>query len=161
MNFFGLLPSVPGIDHKWHVFTPTSHIVVTFALACLSIGLVLVVGFVKNGFGFLRLFAPSGVPLPMYILVTPIEIVSFLSRPVSLSVRLFANMFAGHTLLKVFGGFVASLLSLGGLGVIGAIAALAAASAMTVLELLVAFLQAYVFAILTTIYIKDALHPAH
>ncbi|MEO1309709.1 MAG: F0F1 ATP synthase subunit A [Pseudomonadota bacterium] len=160
-NAFGLLPTVPGIAHEFHTFTPTSHIIVTFFLACLSIGLVLIVGLVKNGLGFLKLFVPSGVPLPMYLLVTPIEIVSFLSRPISLSVRLFANMFAGHTLLKVFGGFVASLLAVGGVGFLGALVALAATSAMTVLEILVAGLQAYVFAILTTIYIKDALHPAH
>jgi len=160
-NLFGLLPSVPGAPHEFHTFTPTSHIVVTFALAMFSIGLVVIVGVAKNGIGFFKLFFPSGVPWPMYLLVTPIEIVSFLSRPISLSVRLFANMFAGHMLLKVFGGFIAQLLALGLLGGLGAIVTLGVASAMTVLEILVAFLQAYVFAILTTIYINDALHPAH
>lgn len=161
-NLFGLLPSIPGAPHEIHTFTPTSHIIVTFTLAMMSIGLVLVVGFAKNGLGFLKLFAPSGVPLPMYILITPIEIISFLSRPISLSVRLFANMLAGHTMLKVFAGFIVTLLSVGGaLGFGVALLSLTAATALTVLELLVAVLQAYVFAILTTIYIKDALHPAH
>ncbi|MEM9810725.1 MAG: F0F1 ATP synthase subunit A, partial [Pseudomonadota bacterium] len=100
-NLLGLLPSLPGTPSEVHVFTPTSHIVVTFTLAIISVGLVVVFGLIKHGFGFLKLFAPSGVPLWLLPLITPIEIISFLSRPISLAVRLFANMLAGHVVLKV------------------------------------------------------------
>ena len=151
-NLIGLFP---------YFFTVTSHIIVTFALAMLVIGIVVVCGFVKHGLGFLKLFAPSGVPLLLMPLVVAIEVVSFLSRPVSLSVRLFANMLAGHITLKVFAGFVVSLSALGAVGVAGAVLPLAMAVALTALELLVAALQAYVFAILTCMYLNDALHPSH
>ena len=151
-NLIGLFP---------YFFTVTSHIIVTFALAALVIGTVVVYGFAKHGFGFLKLFVPEGVPAVLLPLVVAIEIVSFLSRPVSLSVRLFANMLAGHITLKVFSGFVVSLSALGAVGVAGAVLPLAMAVALTALELLVAALQAYVFAVLTCMYLNDALHPSH
>jgi F-type H+-transporting ATPase subunit a len=151
-NLFGMFP---------YFFTVTSHIIVTFALAMLVIGTVIVYGFMKHGLGFLRLFVPSGVPGAIVPLIVAIEIVSFLSRPISLSVRRFANMLAGHITLKVFAGFVVSLGSAGALGVAGAILPLAMTVALTGLEFLVAFLQAYVFAVLTCMYLNDALHPGH
>lgn len=160
-NLLGLLPTIPGTPDGLHVFTPTSHIVVTFALACLSIGVVLVVGFVKNGIGFLRIFAPSGVPLWLMPLIVPIEVVSFLSRPISLAVRLFANMLAGHIVLKVFAGFVASLFAAGGALSLISIVPLFGIVLVFLLEFLVAFLQAFVFAVLSCIYLSDALHPHH
>src|SRR3954462_11269647 len=146
-NFFGMVPGS---------FTVTSQIAVTFALACLVILTVIVVGFMKHGIGFLKLFVPHA-PWYLLILLIPIEVISFLTRPISLSVRLFANMLAGHTMLAVFGGFVVAL------GTAGALAPLAIAPmllivAIMLLELLVAFLQAYVFAILTCIYLNEALH---
>ncbi len=151
-NLIGMVP---------YFFTVTSHIIVTFALAALVIGTVLVYGFYKNGLGFLKLFVPQGVPVALLPLVILIEIVSFLSRPISLSVRLFANMLAGHITLKVFAGFVTSLSAYGAIGVAGAVLPLAMTVAITGLEFLVAFLQAYVFAILTCMYLNDAIHPGH
>ncbi|MES0030978.1 F0F1 ATP synthase subunit A [Mesorhizobium sp. M0040] len=151
-NLLGLFP---------YFFTITSHIIVTFGLAALVIGTVIVYGFMKHGLGFLKLFVPKGVPIVMMLLVVPIEVISFVSRPVSLSVRLFANMLAGHITLKVFSGFVVSLSALGAVGVAGSVLPLAMAVALTALELLVAFLQAYVFAVLTCMYLNDALHPGH
>ncbi|MDX8514737.1 F0F1 ATP synthase subunit A [Mesorhizobium captivum] len=151
-NLIGLFP---------YFFTVTSHIIVTFTLAALVIGTVIVYGFAKHGLGFLKLFVPHGVPGYLLPLVVAIEIISFVSRPVSLSVRLFANMLAGHITLKVFSGFVVSLSALGAVGVAGSVLPLAMAVALTALELLVAFLQAYVFAVLTCMYLNDALHPSH
>tara|TARA_B100000989_G_scaffold290515_1_gene263774 strand:+ start:3963 stop:4703 length:741 start_codon:yes stop_codon:yes gene_type:complete len=147
-NLFGMLP---------FSFTWTSHIIVTFSIAFFIFIFVTVLAILKHGiFKFLSFFAPSGVPKLMLILLIPIEIISYLSRPVSLSVRLFANMMAGHTLLKVIGGFVFVL------GVnsylIGGILPLAFLVALTGLEIVIAFLQAYVFAILTCLYINDAIH---
>ncbi|RXX16208.1 ATP synthase F0 subunit A, partial [Brucella canis] len=127
----------------------------------LVIGTVIFYGFFKHGFGFLKLFVPSGVPGIIVPLVVLIEIISFLSRPISLSVRLFANMLAGHITLKVFAGFVVSLSSLGALGIGGAVLPLLMTVAITALEFLVAFLQAYVFTVLTCMYINDAVHPGH
>ncbi|WP_187969930.1 F0F1 ATP synthase subunit A [Aquibium microcysteis] len=149
-NLFGMFP---------YFFTVTSHIIVTFALAMLVIGTVIVYGFMKHGLGFLKLFVPSGVPGMLVPLIVAIEVVSFLSRPISLSVRLFANMLAGHITLKVFAGFVVSMSSMGALGIAGSILPLAMTVALTGLEFLVAFLQAYVFAVLTCMYLNDALHP--
>lgn len=151
-NLLGIFP---------YFFTVTSHIIITFALALLVIGTVIVYGFWKHGLGFLKLFVPQGVPVALAPLVVAIEVVSFLSRPISLSVRLFANMLAGHITLKVFAGFVTSLSALGIAGVAGAVLPLAMTVALTALELLVAFLQAYVFAVLTCMYLNDALHPGH
>lgn len=159
-NFLGLLPTIPGTPDGLHVFTPTSHIAVTFTLAMMSVGLVIVIGFAKNGFGFFKLFAPSGVPGWLLPLIVPIEVVSFLSRPISLSVRLFANMLAGHIVLKVFAGFVPVLLGAGGLAILAPLPILGIVGVF-LLEMLVAFLQAFVFSILTCIYLSDALHPSH
>ncbi len=151
-NLLGLFP---------YFFTVTSHIIITFSLALLVIGIVIVYGFAKHGFRFLKLFVPDGVPVVLMPLVVAIEVVSFVSRPVSLSVRLFANMLAGHITLKVFSGFVVSLGAMGVAGMAGAVLPLAMAVALSALELLVAALQAYVFAVLTCMYLNDALHPSH
>jgi F-type H+-transporting ATPase subunit a len=151
-NLMGLLP---------YSFTVTSHIIVTAALALLVFLTVIVVGLWKNGLHFLRIFVPGGVPIYILPLVVFIEVFSFLLRPVSHSVRLFANMLAGHIALKVFGGFVTMLAGIGVLGLFGAALPVVMIVALTALELLVAFLQAYVFAILTCIYLNDALHPGH
>lgn len=159
-NFLGLIPSIPGSAHELHTFTTTSHIIVTFALAMVTISIVLIYGFAKNGLKFLKLFAPSGLPIWLMPILVPIEIISFLSRPISLGVRLFANMLAGHIILKLFATFVIMLL-----GAPFAFKALAifpflGAVAIFLLEFLVAGLQAYVFAILTCIYLSDAAHAA-
>ena len=132
-------------------FTFTSHIIVTFVMALAVFLGVTILGFVRNGVHFFAFFVPPGSPVWMWPLLIPIEIISYLSRPISLSVRLFANMLAGHTLLKVIAGFVFVL------GVLG-VAPIALLVALTGLEILIAFLQAYVFAILTCLYINDALH---
>ncbi len=151
-NLFGMIP---------FFFTVTSHIIVTFALALLVISVVIIYGFMRNGLGFLKLFVPSGVPGYVLPIVIPIEIVSFLSRPISLSVRLFANVLAGHITLKVFAGFIVTMGSLGALGFMGAALPLFMTVALTALEFLVAALQAYVFAVLTAMYLNDAIHPGH
>jgi F-type H+-transporting ATPase subunit a len=149
-NLLGMVP---------YFYTVTSQIIVTFALAVFVILTVIFYGFFKHGLGFLKLFVPHGIPMALLPLVVIIEIISFLSRPISLSVRLFANMLAGHIALKVFAGFVASLGALGALGIGGAIVPLIMTVALTALEFLVAFLQAYVFAVLTCMYLNDAIHP--
>jgi len=152
-NLIGIIP---------YTFTVSSQIIVTAALALLVFFTVLIYGLYKNGLKFFKIFVPSGVPVYVLPLVVFIEVLSFLLKPVSHSVRLFANMLAGHIALKVFAGFVAMLgVSLGAIGWIGGVAPLALTVALTALELLVAFLQAYVFAILTCIYLNDALHPGH
>ncbi|MFO1171062.1 MAG: F0F1 ATP synthase subunit A [Hyphomicrobiaceae bacterium] len=151
VNMLGMVP---------YAFTATSHIIIAAAMAIIVFLSVLIIGFAKNGFGFLKLFAPSGVPLYMMPIVVPIEIVSFLSRPISLSMRLFANMLAGHIALKVFAGFVVMLLGAGAWVALSPLPLLAAV-ALTALEFLVAFLQAYVFSMLTCMYLNDALHPGH
>jgi F-type H+-transporting ATPase subunit a len=152
-NIVGIIP---------YAFTISSHIIVTAALALLVFFTVLIYGFYKNGLKFFKIFVPSGVPLAVLPLVVFIEVLSFFLKPVSHSVRLFANMLAGHIALKVFAGFVAMLgVSLGALGWAGGMLPLALTVALTALELLVAFLQAYVFAILTCIYLNDAIHPGH
>jgi F-type H+-transporting ATPase subunit a len=156
-NMLGLLPFHVVTGGNFHQFTVTSHIIVTLALALTVFTTVIVVGLWKHGLRFFSLFVPS-VPWYMLPVLVPIEIISFLSRPISLSVRLFANMLAGHTMLAVFGSFVAGLLAAGGIFAGLAIAPMLAIIGVTVLEFLVAFLQAYVFAILTCIYLNDALH---
>ncbi len=150
-NLIGMLPWL-------HPFTFTSHIAVTFAMAAFVFIGVTLIGFITHGFKFLGFFVPHGAPWYLLLILVPIEIISYLSRPISLSVRLFANMVAGHTMLKVFGGFVVSLSALGAAGVVGAFFPLAFIVALTGLELLVACLQAYVFAMLTCLYLNDALH---
>ena len=152
-NLVGIIP---------YTFTLSSHLIITAALALLVFFTVLIYGVYKNGLKFFKLFVPSGVPIYILPLVVFIEVFSFFLRPVSHSVRLFANMLAGHIALKVFAGFVALLgVSLGAIGWIGGVAPLALTVAIYALEILVAFLQAYVFAILTCIYLNDALHPGH
>jgi F-type H+-transporting ATPase subunit a len=153
LNLLGMVPLAS--------FTVTSHIVVTAALAFLVFLTVIIYGLWHNGLGFFKLFVPSGVPIYIMPLIVVIEVISFISRPISHSVRLFANMLAGHITLKVFAGFVASLGGLGFLGWLGALLPLVMTTALTALELLVAVLQAYVFAILTCIYLNDAVHPGH
>ena len=147
-NLLGMFP---------YSFTWTSHIIVTFAIAFFIFIGVTMIAIYKHGLlKFMSFFAPSGVPKPMLILLVPIEIISYLSRPISLSVRLFANMMAGHTLLKVIGGFVFVLGA--NTFIIGGVLPLAFLVALTGLEIVIAFLQAYVFAILTCLYINDAIH---
>jgi len=142
-NMLGMIP---------YSFTFTSHIIVTFAMALTVFVGVTILGFVKHGFRFFSFFVPPGVSVVLWPLMIPIEIISYLSRPISLSVRLFANLTAGHTMLKVFAGFIISL------GVVGGILPFAFVVALTGLELLIAFLQAYVFTILTCFYINDSIH---
>ena len=145
-NMIGMIP---------YTFTVTSHIIVTFALASFIFIGVTIIGFTNHGIKYLKIFVPSGVPYVLLPIIVIIEVISYLSRPISLSVRLFANMMAGHTMLKVFGGFVISL------GFLGGWLPLSFSVALTGLEILVAFLQAYVFAILTCIYLNDALNLHH
>jgi F-type H+-transporting ATPase subunit a len=145
-NTLGLIP---------YSFTPTSHIIVTFAMAAVVFVGVTIIGFAKNGAHFLQLFAPKGVPVYFLIFVVPLEIFSYFVRPFSLSIRLFANMLAGHTMLKVFGGFAVML------GILAGWAPIVLIFALNALELIIAFLQAYVFTILTCLYLNDALHPSH
>ena len=151
-NMLGMFP---------YFFTVTSHVVVTAALAILVISLVVIIGIAKHGLHFFKLFVPSGVPMVILPLISVIEVISFLSRPISLGLRLFGNMLAGHIVLKVFAGFVTLMVGSSVVGTLGAIAPLGMAVALTALEFLVAFLQAFVFAILTCVYLNDALHPGH
>jgi F-type H+-transporting ATPase subunit a len=144
-----------------YTFSVTSHIIVTASLALLVFVTVIVYGFWKNGLAFLKLFAPSGIPIYILPLIVCIELLSFLARPISHSVRLFANMLAGHITLQLVAGFVTMIGAFGFVGWLGATLPLAFTVALFALELLVAFLQAYVFTILTCIYLNDAIHPAH
>jgi F-type H+-transporting ATPase subunit a len=152
-NLIGIIP---------YTFTISTHLIVTAMLALVVFFTVLIYGFYKNGLKFLKIFVPAGIPIYILPLVMFIEILTFFLRPVSHSVRLFANMLAGHIALKVFAGFVAMLgVSLGAIGWVGGVLPLGLTVGLTALELLVAFLQAYVFAILTCIYLNDAIHPGH
>ena len=151
-NMIGIIP---------YTFTVASHLIVTAAMALLVFFIVLFYGLYKNGLKFFKLFVPSGVPIYILPLVVFIEVISFFLKPVSHSVRLFANMLAGHIALKVFASFVTMLGAMGVAGWAGAVLPLGLTVALTALELLVAFLQAYVFAILTCIYLNDAIHPGH
>ncbi|MBO1039082.1 F0F1 ATP synthase subunit A [Brucella pituitosa] len=151
-NLIGMFP---------YAFTVTSHIIVTFALAMLVFLTVTLYGLLRHGFKFFRLFMPAGVPVMLAPIIVPIELMSYISRPISHSVRLFAVMLAGHITLKVFAGFVVGLGSLGSLGLISAIMPLAMTVALTALELLMAIIQAYVFTMLSCMYLNDALHPSH
>ena len=152
VNLIGLIP---------YSFTVTTHIVITAALALSVFLTVLGYGFWMNGLHFFNLFVPKGIPIYILPLIVLIEVMSFLSRPISHSVRLFANMLAGHITLKVFAGFVTMLTAFGAVGWVGAVLPLGLTIALTALETLVAVLQAYVFAILTCIYLNDAIHPGH
>lgn len=153
-NLLGMIP---------FFFTSTSHIVVTAVLALMVFFIVLIYGIYKNGFGFLKLFWPAGVPMAIKPFVCLLEIISFISRPLSHSIRLWANVMAGHIMLKVFAGFCIMLV--GAFGVVGGslagILPFLMTFALTPLEFLVSFVQAYVFALLTCIYLSDALHPGH
>jgi len=151
-NLVGLVP---------YNFTVASHIIITVALALLVFFTVLIYGFWQNGLRFFNVVVPKGVPGYILPAIVFIEVFSFLVRPLSHSVRLFANMLAGHITLKVFAGFVTMLGAFGFVGWVGAMLPLALTVALTALELLVAFLQAYVFTILTCIYLNDAFHPGH
>ena len=151
-NVIGIIP---------YAFTVSSQLIVTAAMALFVFFLVLFYGLYRNGLKFFKLFVPSGVPIFIMPIVVPIEVISFLLKPISHSVRLFANMLAGHIALKVFASFIVMLGALGILGVFGAVLPLGLTIALTALELLVAFLQAYVFAILTCIYLNDAIRGGH
>ncbi len=153
LNLFGLVP---------YSFTVTSHIVITAALALTVFFTVLGYGLIRHGLHFFNLFVPKGVPIYILPMIVAIEILSFVSRPISHSVRLFANMLAGHIALQVFAGFIILLGgALGAIGWAGGMLPFAMIVALFALETLVAFLQAYVFAILTCIYLNDAIHPGH
>jgi F-type H+-transporting ATPase subunit a len=151
-NLLGMFP---------YFFTPTSQIVVTATMALMVFFTVIGVGIWKNGLRFFKIFAPSGVPWYILWFVVLIEIISFFSRPLSHAVRLWANILAGHLVLKVFAGFVPMMAAAGAIGVVGSILPLGMTVAIYALEFLVAFLQAYVFAMLTCVYLNDALHPGH
>jgi len=153
LNMFGLIP---------YAFTVTSHIIITAALAFTVFFTVLIYGLIRHGFHFFNLFVPKGVPIYILPLIVAIEILSFVSRPISHSVRLFANMLAGHITLQVFASFIILLgTGLGVVGWIGGALPFLMIVILFALETLVAFLQAYVFAILTCIYLNDAIHPGH
>jgi F-type H+-transporting ATPase subunit a len=151
-NMIGMFP---------FAFTVTAQIIVTGALGLLVFVVVTIYGLWRNGLRFLKTFMPSGVPVYLAPLIVPIEIISYLSRPVSHSVRLFAVMLAGHITLKVFAGFIVDLSGLGPLGMAATIAPLAMTVGLTALELLMAVIQAYVFTMLTCMYLNDAMHPGH
>lgn len=164
MNLFGLL-NLFGVAH---MFTPTSQVAVTAALAAITIGLVIIVGFVKNGLGFFKLFVPSGVPVAILPFLVLIEFISFLVRPITLTLRLFGNMLGGHVVLAIFGSFVAALgayaLSTGGAAyaaMIPSLLSFAMVVALTALELIVGFLQAFVFAALACVYLNDVVNLGH
>ena len=151
LNLIGMVPGG---------FTVTSHIIITAAMALLVIGIVIAYGIAQHGLAFFKLFVPSDVPAWLLPLMVPIEVISFISRPISLSVRLFANMLAGHIALKIFAGFVSTLAFAGAWSLLAPLP-LALTVGLTALELLVAALQAYVFAVLTCIYLNDAVHGGH
>ena len=145
-NVIGLLP---------YAFTPTSHLAITGAMAVTIFIGVTVLGFVKHGAGYLRLFVPHGLPKAILPLVVPIEVITYFARPLTHSMRLFANMVAGHVMVKVLAAFAVMM------GPLGGVAPLSIMIPVTALEALVAFLQAYVFTAMTCLYLRDALHPAH
>jgi len=151
-NLIGMIP---------FAFTTTSHIAVTATLSVMVIAIVIGYGFFKHGLGFLKLFAPAGAPLFVYPLLIPIEVISFLARPLTLALRLFANMLAGHITLKLFAGFALMLATAGGVYPLVGVISFLTGTTLNALEFLVAGIQAFVFAILTVIYLNDALHPSH
>jgi F-type H+-transporting ATPase subunit a len=153
-NMLGMIP---------HSFTYTSHIIVTAAMAGFLFFVIIAIGLARHGMHFFSLFVPPGVPKPMLLILVPIEVLSFIVRPITLAVRLFANMMAGHIVLKVFAGFSTALISLnlGGFEVVASLVPAAFNVGLIMLEFLIAFLQAYVFTLLTCIYLKDAIEIAH
>lgn len=167
MNMMGLVLGFGHIVHQDWTFTATAQLAVTVTLALISFLTVVVIGFVKNGLGFFKLFTPSGLPLPMLMLVAPLEFLSFMIRPVTLAMRLFGNMLGGHVVMYMFASFVVGL---GLFALTGGVASLAWAGsgvslamvvALTALEFIVAFLQAFVFAALTTVYLNDVVNLGH
>jgi F-type H+-transporting ATPase subunit a len=167
MNFLGVILSLGAIGGLNLTFTPTSQLAVTVALAALTMISVIVIGFIKNGLGFFKLFVPPGLPLPMVFVMAPIEFISFAVRPLTLSMRLFGNIVGGHVVLYIFASFVISLGVLGmagglqSLGFLGSAASLLMVVALSGLELLVAFLQAFVFAALATVYLNEVVNLGH
>lgn len=151
-NMLGMLP---------YSFTYTSHIIVTAALAFLIFFIVVIIGFFKHGFHFFSLFLPPGVPWWLMPLIIPIEIMSFMIRPVTLSVRLFANMIAGHIMLKVFAGFSVGMFAAGGALSLAGLGPMLFNTILIGFEFMIAFLQAYVFTILSCIYLKDTVELEH
>jgi F-type H+-transporting ATPase subunit a len=151
-NFLGMIP---------YSFTYTSHLAVTAGLALLVFFTVLIIGIARHGFHFFSLFVPSGVPMWLLWLVVLIEIVSFISRPITLSVRLFANMVAGHVLMKVIAGFAIMFASMGGIAWVGTLLPIAFNVVMVGFEFFIGFIQAYVFAVLTCIYLRDTMEIEH
>jgi F-type H+-transporting ATPase subunit a len=167
MNFLGVVLSLASIFGLEWTFTPTSQLAVTVAFAVLTFVSVIVIGFIKNGLGFFKLFVPPGLPLPMVFVMAPIEFISFAVRPLTLSMRLFGNIVGGHVVLYIFASFVISLGILGmsggiaSLGFLGSAASLAMVVLLSGLELLVAFLQAFVFAALATVYLNEVVNLGH
>ncbi len=151
-NMLGMVP---------YSFTVTSHIIVTFVMAMVVFLGVTVIAIARNGIHFFTHFMPAGVPMALAPIIVPIEIISYLSRPISLSLRLCANMLAGHTTLKVFAGFIVSMVGMGGIASLSGILPLVMVIALTALEFLIAFLQAYVFSILTCLYLSEAVNMEH
>jgi len=157
--FFILAANLVGMNP--FAFTTTSHLAVTVGLACLTIFIVIIAGIFKNGLSWFKIFAPSGLPFIMYFIIIPIEIISFIARPITLAVRLFANMVAGHVMLKLFAIFAAFLVAKGGVVAGAVILPVFGLMGLAALEFLVAALQAFVFAILTCIYLNDVYHVHH
>lgn len=167
MNMMGLVLAIGNLAHQEWTFTATAQLAVTATLAVLTFLTVVVIGFVKNGLGFFKLFTPSGLPWPMLILVAPLEFLSFMIRPVTLAMRLFGNMLGGHVVMYMFASFIVGLgvFALQGgiasLGFAGSGVSLAMVVALTGLEFIVAFLQAFVFAALATVYLNDVVNLGH
>jgi F-type H+-transporting ATPase subunit a len=167
MNMMGLLLGLGNLAHQEWSFTATAQLAVTLTLALISFLTVVVIGFVKNGLGFFKLFTPSGLPWPMLVMVAPLEFLSFMIRPVTLAMRLFGNMLGGHVVMYMFASFVVGLgvFALQGglayLGFAGSGVSFAMVVALTALEFIVAFLQAFVFAALTTVYLNDVVNLGH
>jgi F-type H+-transporting ATPase subunit a len=167
MNMMGLVLSVGNLAHQEWTFTATAQLAVTLTLALISFLTVVAIGFIKNGLGFFKLFAPSGLPIPMLMLVAPLEFLSFMIRPITLAMRLFGNMLGGHVVMYMFSSFVVGLgvFALQGgiayLGFLGSGVSFGMVVALTGLEFIVAFLQAFVFAALTTVYLNDVVNLGH
>ena len=168
MNLMGVVLSFGNLARQEWTFTPTAQLAVTAALAVLTFVSVIVIGFIKNGLGFFRLFVPSNMPLAMVIFVVPFEVISFMVRPLTLSMRLFGNMLGGHVVINIFASFVVALGAVGlagfglnTLGLLGSAASLGMVVALTGLELGVAALQAFVFAALATVYLGEVVNLGH
>jgi F-type H+-transporting ATPase subunit a len=167
MNMMGLVLGFGNLAHQEWTFTATAQLAVTTALALITFGTVVVIGFIKNGVGFFKLFVPSGLPWYMLLLVAPLEFLSFMIRPITLAMRLFGNMLGGHVVMYMFASFVVGmgLLALNGgiayLAFAGSGVSFAMVVALTALEFIVAFLQAFVFAALATVYLNDVVNLGH